>query len=207
MSTPLYQVELLQFRDGRGYATVQLHKTDTGIDSEWWVSHNSSIDIQVCGYFRIPLFGADLDEGARRAKFIAKEVIEFASYASGGGAGVGGASDEDRRAHCRQHLLDQSEYLAAMTVTEKTATLYRLATQFNINNPAALIASVEGLSSVRTVHDRLAHARRLGLLDSPGKGNTKKKDSRQETDRHKEQEEYGDSPLERYAKRNPTIFD
>jgi hypothetical protein len=57
-----------------------------------------------------------------------------------------------------------------MSVTARTAVLYTFALQFNINNPAALIASGEGLSSVRTIHDRLAHARRIGLLESPGKG-------------------------------------
>lgn len=177
MSTPLYQIELLEFRDERSYASVRIQKLDNGLSSEWWVSSNSGEDLQLGGCVSIPLFGETVEDGERRCRLIADEVLEFMSWAGGGEAGVGGSADEYRRAHCRNHLAEWSERMYSGSRTAKTADLYLLATQFNINNPAALIASVEGLQSVRTVHERLAHARRVGLLDSPGKGNIRKKDT------------------------------
>jgi hypothetical protein len=175
MSTPLYQIELLEYRNERSYASVRIQKLDAGLSSEWWVSSMSGEDLQLGGSISIPLFGETLEDGERRCRLIAEEVMEFMSWAGGGEAGVGGSADEYRRAHCRNHLAEWSEALYVSSVTAKTADLYLLATQFNINNPAALIAQVEGLSSVRTVHERLAHARRIGLLDSPGKGNIRPK--------------------------------
>lgn len=214
MSTPLYQIELLEFRNGRDYATVRVQKLDSGWSSEWWVSHNSSEDIRVSACLSIPLFGDTKADAERRCRLIANEVMEFASWAGGGIAGVAGPSDEYRRAHCKYHLIEQRDFLPAMTLTEQTAVLYMFALQFNINNPAALIAGVEGISSVRTIHDRLAHARRTGLLDSPGKGNRRKKEEEHghrnddEYDGRTEvAEDYGDSLLERFAKRNPSLFD
>lgn len=176
MSTPLYQIELLEFRNGRSYATVRVQKLDNGLSSEWWVSSMSGEDLQLGGSVSIPLFGETLEDGERRCRLIADEVMDFMSWAGGGEAGVGGSADEYRRAHCKYHLSEWSSEMFVGSRTAKTADLYLLATQFNINNPAALIAQVEGLSSVRTVHERLAHARRIGLLDSPGKGNIRKKD-------------------------------
>jgi hypothetical protein len=73
--------------------------------------------------------------------------------------------------------MEHIDNLSVTTRVERTVILYELALQFNINNPAALIAQIETLPSVRTIHDRLAHARRIGLLDSPGKGNRRKKDA------------------------------
>jgi len=213
MRTPLYQIELLEFRTERGYASVRVQKLDNGLTSEWWVSHNSGTEIRVGACLNIPLFGETLSDGERRCRLMAEEVIDFASWAGGGGAGVAGSSDEYRRAHAKKHLLEQKDFLGAMSATEYTAVLYSFALQFNINNPAALIAQVEVLPSVRTIHDRLAHARRKGLLDSPGKGNKRKKEEDGPGNdngydlRTEVGEDYGDSSLERYAKRNPTIFD
>ena len=174
MSTPLYQIELMEYTKGRDYASIRLVKTPTGWSSEWVVSRNFGDYIQVQGLFYIPIFGEELQDAERRCRLMADEVLDFASWAAGGEAGVPINGDEYRRAHCRNHLFAHRNNLGEghQTITERTAILYRLALQFNINNPAALIAGVEGLPSVRTVHDRLAHARRIGFLESPGKGKT-----------------------------------
>ncbi|MGL4998178.1 MAG: hypothetical protein ACRC5T_04355 [Cetobacterium sp.] len=170
--TPLYQIELLKFEHRKDFATVDIQKLDLGLSSEWWVSHNLGHDIRLSGSLRIPLMGLDVLDGERRAGFIAGEVMEAVSYfGAHGDAGVGGPADVRRRAHCRDHLAYQIDGLdPRMTATDRTAALYRFAIQFNVTNPAALIAQIEGLDSVRTVHDRLAYARKIGLLDSPGKG-------------------------------------
>lgn len=218
MSTPLYQIELLEFRDEGSYASVRVQKLDSGFSSEWWISRNYGEEIQVKGCLYIPLYAENVEDAERRCRLIAEDVIEFATWAGGGTAGVAGQSDEYRRAHAKHHLLEHMDSLGRMSLTERTAVLYQFAVQFNINNPAALIAQVEVLPSVRTIHDRLAHARRTGLLDSPGKGNRRK--SKKETEKHnghrnfdeydsrpESAEDYGDSSYERFISRNPSVFD
>ena len=160
----------MEYTKGRDYASIRLLKTATGWASEWIVSRNYGDYIRVLGLFEIPVFGEEYLDAERRCRLMADEVLDFASWAGGVESGLLSAGDEYRRAHCRNHLFTHVEGLGRMSVTERTAVLYTFALQFNINNPAALIASVEGLSSVRTIHDRLAHARRIGLLESPGKG-------------------------------------
>jgi hypothetical protein len=173
----MYQVELLEFRKGRVYATVRLQKLDSGWSSEWWITHNFGDNVRVSGCLYIPLFAENADGAERRCRLMADEVLDFASWAGGGVAGVGGQADDGRRAHAKRHLMEHIDNLSVTTRVERTVILYELALQFNINNPAALIAQIETLPSVRTIHDRLAHARRIGLLDSPGKGNRRKKDA------------------------------
>lgn len=216
MSTPLYQIELLEFNDGATHSTVRVQKLDSGYSTEWWVSRRYGEEIQVKGCAQIPVYAESAGDVERRCRLIANEVMDFVAWAGTGVAGVPGQSDEYRRAHAKYHLAEHMDHLDALgfNLTERTAMLYMFALQFNINNPAALIASVEGLSSVRTIHDRLAHARRLGLLDSPGKGNRRKKEEEHghrnddEYERRPEAtEDYGDSLLERFAKRNPNLFD
>lgn len=170
--SPLYKIGLLKFSHGRDFATVHIQKLDLGLSSEWWVSHNLGHEVRLSGSLRIPLMGNDVEDGARRAGFIAAEVMESVSYfGAHGDAGVGGAADVVRRAHCRDHLFAALEGLDInLSATERTVALYRFALQFNVPNPAALIAQVEGLPSARTVHDRLVYARKIGLLDSPGRG-------------------------------------
>lgn len=172
---PLYEIELSHYAAGKDFATVNIIKLDSGLTSEWWVSHNLGHDIRLSGTLNIPLIGATLEDGHKRAGFIATEIMEFVSYVGAAGeAGIGGTANSARRAHCRDHLHTQMNALTpGLNATEKTVALYQFAKQFNVSNPAALIAQVEGLDTVRTVHDRLAYARRIGLLNSPGQGRTR----------------------------------
>lgn len=174
MSSPLYEIDLLKFWGERTFATARVLTLDSGFSSEWWVSHKFDGNIYVAGYFVIPLLSSDLEGAEIRCALMADSVMEFAQWAGLGESGVPGISDDFRRAHCLEHLREFEGRVGDVKV-EKTVTLYRLALGFNINNPAALIAQAEGLGSVKTVHERLNYGRRLGLLDSPGKGSRRSK--------------------------------
>lgn len=168
---------LYEFFKGPLYATVDVRRCGEGWTSEWWISRNlgDQLGVKLLGRFIIPVWGEDKDEAVRRCGFIYEDVMTLAKDVSGGDGGVGNGGDvATARLHCKAHLQVWSDLLVG-TRTTRTADMYLFALAFEVNNPAALIAEVEVLDSVRTVHDRLAYARRLGLLDSPGKGNKSQK--------------------------------
>lgn len=166
---------LYEFFHGELYATVELHNTSDGWVSEWWVSRNvsESYELIVLGYLRIPVYGEDKDAAYRRISFIYEDVLDSIASWSGGVGSVGSGGDVvSARKHCKSHLQMWGEFLSAANKTEHTAALYSFAVEFGVNNPAALIAEVE-VVGVRSVHDRIAYARKIGILDSYGKGRIK----------------------------------
>lgn len=179
MSGPLYEQKLLEYHLGDSFATVRVIPLDSGNCTEWWISHNSEGNLHVTGNFMIPVLGSTVVDVERRCSLIAQGVVEFAIWVGNGESGVPGASDEARRAHCLAHLREHASRFGGSgnRKVDTTVELYRLALGFNINNPASLIAQAEGLGSVKTVHERLNYGRRLGLLDSPGKGSRRSKKS------------------------------
>jgi hypothetical protein len=167
---------LLEFFEEDLYATVQLLDTGDGWVSEWWVSRNvaGTYELQLLGCLRVPVYGKDKEEAYRRIQFIYEDVLNSMSSWSGGVGFVGSGGDViSARKHCKSHLQKWGEEILNANRTEHTAALYSFAVEFGVNNPAALIAEVEVLPSVRTVHDRIAYARRIGILDSYGKGRIK----------------------------------
>lgn len=163
---------LYEFFHGDFYATVELKDIGDGWVSEWWVSRNlrNDLGVELLGYVRVPVYGDLKDDAKRRLGFIYEDVVNFLGTVAGGFGSVGAGSDvASARKHAKAHLQVWNDVIGG-TKTGRTATMYLLAVDFGVNNPAALIAEVEVLPSVRTVHDRLAHARRIGLLDSYGKG-------------------------------------
>ena len=183
---------LFEFFHGELYATVELRDTGDGWVSDWWVSRNVSgtYELMVVGYLRLPVYGEGKDEAYRRISFIYEDVLDTLALWSGGVGDTGAGGDVvSARMHCRAHLQTWGDILSAANKTEHTSALYTFAVEFGVNNPAALIAEVE-VVGVRAVHDRIAYARRIGLLDSYGKGRIKghgNKDNWQDND----QEDYG----------------
>lgn len=163
---------LYEFFEGNLYATVEVKESGDGWVSEWWVSRNLSGDlgVQLLGYFRIPVFGETQEDAKRRLGFIYEDVVNFARDIAGGFGSVGAGNDiSTARLHCKSHLQVWRDIVPSYNKTETTAMLYSLAVDFGVNNPAALIAEVE-VVGVRAVHERLAYARRIGILDSYGRG-------------------------------------
>lgn len=167
---------LYEFIHGDAYATVELKDSGDGWVSEWWVSRNlyPELGVKLLGYFRIPVFGELKDDAKRRLGFISDEVLDFALSIAGGTGSVGAGGEVVlARKHCKAHLQYWSDVIPSVKKTEHTAVLYSFAVDFGVNNPAALIAEVE-VVGVRTIHERIAHARRIQILDSYGKGLIKK---------------------------------
>lgn len=154
------------------YATVEVKESGDGWVSEWWVSRNlgSDLGVQLIGYVRVPVFGETKDDALRRLGFVYETVMAFVRDTAGGFGSVGTGNDvAGAKLHCKAHLQVWLDVVPTYNRTETTAMLYSLAVDFGVNNPAALIAEVEVIG-VRAVHERIAYARRIGLLDSYGKG-------------------------------------
>lgn len=157
------------------YATVELSKSGDGYLAEVFCSRifRESYELQLLGYVRIPVFGDDLSSAVRRISFIYEDVLEsIASWSGGVGLTGSGGNVVAARKHCKAHLQTWGEELVSADKTKYTAALYSFAVECGVNNPAALIAEVE-VVGVRSIHDRIAYARRIGLLDSYGKGRIK----------------------------------
>lgn len=166
---------LYEYFEGDLYATVDVVDRGDGWVSEWWVSRNlrNNLGVELLGRFFIPVWGEFKEDAVRRTGFIYESVVNFAAEVGGGEGQIGNGGDVvNARRHCKAHLQVWLDVIGG-TKTSRTVDLYLLAVAFGVNNPAALIAEVEVLDSVRTVHDRLNHARRIGILDSYGKGRIK----------------------------------
>lgn len=172
---------LLQFETAEAYATVELTGSAGKWVSTWYCSVSSeddygNVELSVVGHLQLPVFGESRADAVRRCGFIAEEIISAMTYgAEGAGTGTGlvGGGGAGKGKHCRAHLQYWSEELGVVAEnakTERIVLLYCLAVDFGVNAPASLVADVEVLPSVRMVHDRIAYARRIGLLDSYGKG-------------------------------------
>jgi hypothetical protein len=167
---------LYEYFEGDLYATVDVIDKGDGWVSTWLISRNlrNNLGVELLGRFVFPVWGETKVDAVRRTGFIYESVVNFAAEVSGGEGLVGNGGDVvSARRHCKAHLQYWQDIVGG-TKTSRTADLYLLAIAFGVNNPAALIAEVEVLDSVRTVHDRLAHARRIGLLDSHGRGRTQR---------------------------------
>ena len=175
---------LYEFLEGDLYATVELTDSGEGWVSEWWVSRkfDSDLGVQLIGYIRLPVFGETREDAVRRIGFIYEDVVNLARDVSGGSGSVGAGNDVKRtRAHAKAHLQYWLDMGLGITKTEQTSVMYALAVDFGMNNPAALIAEVE-VVGVRAVHERIAYARRIGLLSSHGRGRVRKAEAESEAD-------------------------
>lgn len=175
---------LYEFMEGYLYATVEVVKSGEGWITEWWVSRKFEEDlgVTVIGYFRLPMFGETKDDVRRRIGFVYEDIVNLARDISGGVGSVGANGDVKRaRAHAKAHLQYWLDMGIGLTKTERTASMYSLALDFGLSDPAALIAEVE-VVGVRAIHERLAYARRTELLDSYGRGRVRKSEVTSDTD-------------------------
>lgn len=162
---------LYEYLEGDFYATVDVVDRGDGWVSSWLVSRNlrNNLGVELLGRFVFPVWGETKADAVRRTGFIYEAVVNFASQVAGGEGLVGSGGDvADARRHCKAHLQYWLDVIGG-TKTSRTADLYLLAIAFGVSNPCALIAEVE-VVGVKTIHDRINHARRIGLLDSYGKG-------------------------------------
>jgi hypothetical protein len=172
---------LFEYFHNNMYSTVELVKSGDGYVSTWYVSRTlgNNLGVELIGRLVIPVWGAEHEDAVRRLGFISDSVVEFLSGAASGLGEIGNGGDVvSARRHCKAHIqvwIDVIGNVGGEGIKSKTAVtadLYLLAVNFGVNNPAALIAEVE-VVGVKAIHDRLNHARRLGLLVSYGKGRIK----------------------------------
>lgn len=161
--------EVLSFKVDNYVATVLLSVTPReGTASDWWVSVSNGQYLRVIAHLNLVLHGASPADAKRRAMLIAPGVVEFVSTTWGGERSPGDKLTDLR--HAELHMSLHAEALEDLSEYEKTVSLYELLGGFKISNPAVVIADHLGVKSVRTIHDRIARARKDGLLTAYGRG-------------------------------------
>jgi len=158
------------------FITIELEKFDGEWRSDWWFSRKFGTEflVSVVGQLRVPIFGATEEEARRRIGLLiaGDDVPEFIIWASGGGGGplLGGNSKIAFRHLAHWLVVGKAE---GYNKTETTAGLYALAVEFGLNNPALLVAQADGVRA-RAVHERVAYARKTGIMESYGRGKVKR---------------------------------
>lgn len=147
----------------RLFATISVSKEGDGYTSQWVVTSQDEVGVQLLAVLNLPVYGYTEQGAVNRVGFIASDVVKFLSSVVGGLGNPNTAGVEDE--HVIAHLTHYAPTYAHLTKTERTAVLFEFLTQFNVHAPAVLLAKHEGLSSARTIHDRLAQARKQGLIN------------------------------------------
>lgn len=159
------------YSEGVYFSSVSITEEGSGFVADWWVSEMSDYP-SVLGHVSMPVYGSTVDNALRSTAFIHEDLTTFL------GSNWGGSGLIDVKApleHVRAHLLHFKPYAEKAhpdDVLDRTVAYYLLLQGFRAPNPAVLIAEVEDVSNVRTIHDRLARARKLGILETPGQGRT-----------------------------------
>lgn len=160
--------ELLSFKVDEYVATVSLEVSSGGAISDWWVSVSNGRYLRVIAHLNLIIHGGTVPEARRRAMLLAPSVIEFVSTTWGGELSPDDKLKDSR--HAGLHMALHEDALDGISDFAKTVSLYELLGGFKLQNPAVIIAEHLGLNSVRTVHDRIARARKDGLLETYGRG-------------------------------------
>lgn len=147
--------------------SLEIVESGDGYAAEWWVSGKYVTGALVIGYMSMPVFGSTPEEALRVARRSAEAVAQFFDDNSSGlGAPSGHASDF----HVQTHLTLHRPHISTFPRLGATAVYYDLLSGFRVHNPAVVIQREMGVGSVRTVHDRIFQARKLGMIESYGQG-------------------------------------
>ena len=148
------------------FLTYTVEPSGSGFTSEWWVTSRSGMYIRVVAHLSIPIFGSSEQDAWSTASRLASLVADFIPTAwSGEGLPSGKPSPE----HVRLHMDYHGDFLGDDPILQ-TVGYYELLSGFRVNNPAVIIADKMGVPSIRTVQDRIARARKDGLITSFGQG-------------------------------------
>ena len=167
MSTSIDTDKLLMWVQDDKVVTADVRKEGAGYSCEWWVSGNFGGSLQVMGVMNFPIYGDNEVEARQRAGFLLEDVLYIAKTFYGGDGVVGNIVPDSKKRvalammHLAGHWKDMS---AGLSVVERTAEEYLFLKQFGISNVAQIIANIEGISSVRTVHERIFLAKQKKLI-------------------------------------------
>lgn len=157
---------LMWVRDGK-VVTADVRKEGDGYICEWWLSGNFGGSLQVMGVMRFPIHGENETEARQRAGFLLDDVFYIGQMFYGGEGVVGSIIPEKEKRvglammHLAGHWKDMS---FGLSVIERTAEEYKFLKQFGISNIAQVIANIEGISSIRTIHERIFLAKQKKLI-------------------------------------------
>lgn len=167
MSTSIDTDKLLMWvNDGR-VVTADVRKEGDGYSCEWWVSGNFHGSLQVMAVMNFPIYGNNEVEARQRAGFLLEDVLYIAKTFYGGDGEVGNIIPDSKKRvalammHLAGHWKDMS---VGLSTIERTAEEYKFLKQFGISNVAQIIANLEGVSSVRTIHERIFLAKQKKFI-------------------------------------------
>lgn len=167
MNTSIDTDKLLMWaKDGR-VVTADVRKEGNGYSCEWWVSGNFMGSLQVMAVMNFPIYGLNEDEARQRAGFLLEDVLYIAKTFYGGDGEVGNIIPDSKKRvalammHLAGHWRDMS---IGLSTIERTAEEYKFLKQFGISNVAQIIANLEGVSSVRTIHERIFLAKQKKFI-------------------------------------------
>lgn len=162
---------IVLFNSGEFLLSAGLISTPSGYVSEWWASKLYNAEVSVAAHLTIPVYGTTVEVAERRVGMISGEVDAFVASVSGGLVSGAGLSPY-AVIHAMRHAEHYYPGIGDESLLERTAILYNLLSEFRVPKPAKVIATLEKVASVRTVHDRIARAREGGLIRAYGQGKT-----------------------------------
>lgn len=148
--------------------SVSVFESGDGYTSDWWVSTKVSDFLRVVGHLSIPVYGANRERAFNAARNLAPQVAGFIESSWDGSGHV--LDRPIHPEHVKAHMESHDSHISSYSEFEKTIMLYGLLSEFRVHNPAVVLKEHLGVNSVRTVHDRIARARREGLIDKLGQG-------------------------------------
>ena len=141
----------------------------SGLVADYWGVDFSALPT-VIGHVSLPIYGGSISD-LSRDRAVDRLPVVFDLF-SGWTFSEGLILDEAPEDHIAAHLhAMRVEHLWNDNSTMyQTAGLYSMLSDFRVRNPAVVIQKHMGVSSVRTVHDRIARARQAGMIPSFGQG-------------------------------------
>jgi hypothetical protein len=170
MTTVIDPDKLLMWVVDDHVVTADVRKEGGGYTCEWWVSSNFGSALQVVGVFNFPVHGETEEQAKQRVNFLLDDVIYIAKTFYGGDGNVIIPVDRDggkkkRETLAMMHLAGHWKNMSAgLGIIERTGEEYKFLKQFKVSNVAQVIASIEGVKSVRTVHERIFLAKQKGYI-------------------------------------------
>lgn len=164
MMTSIYSYE-----GADAFITGEAVKSGDGYVSEWWVSTSTRGYARVIGQMSIPIYGTNQAQADARLEMLAPEVEKMFSRSWGGDAVTLGRRPRNVE-HIELHVAHYVPFVVLWSDLDQVAALYELLSGFRVKNPSPIIARGLDVASVRTIHDRIARARKLGIISKFGRG-------------------------------------
>lgn len=161
---------LITFERRNLYATVELFEAENGgFSSEWWVSGKYGDDLLIIGHLEFPIYGFTEGDASKRLEYLRDPVFDFLEASFGGNANIHAFPRPEKRILLAMDHIHHHWSSVRLPDEDKMMLFYNFVTQFKVKNPAVIL-SVLFAMPVRTVHDKLAGFRSLGLLREVGRG-------------------------------------